>query len=68
MAGLQASKDSLLNNDRQLVEVANFAITKALAKLNVFEEEAKILEHELRAVENEIKIKKVTNFISKQSS
>jgi len=68
MEGNNLSKDLLLDGDHQLIAAANFAIAKSLARLNVFEEEIKILEHELRGLEQEIKIQKVNRFISKQSS
>lgn len=51
-----------------LVVVANFAIKKALTRLDVFENEIKILNKHLRELEKEMKIKKINRFINKQTS
>lgn len=68
MAGVEAQKNLKDINDESLVVAANFAITKALVRLNVFEAEIKILNEHLRDLEKAMKVKKITNFINKQTS
>lgn len=68
MGGKEPQEYFLITDRDKLVRAANFAVAKALSRLNVFESEAKILENELRAIESEIKLKKVKNFINQQNS
>jgi len=68
MGGTEPQKYFLVSDRDQIVRAANFAVAKALAQLNVFESEARILEDQLRSIEVEIKLKKVKSFINKQDS
>lgn len=67
MGGKDVSKKINIVDSENLVALANFAVAKALVRLNVFESEIKILNEHLRDLGKAMKIKKITHFINKQS-
>ncbi|OGH88276.1 MAG: hypothetical protein A3J93_02030 [Candidatus Magasanikbacteria bacterium RIFOXYC2_FULL_42_28] len=62
------AEEQILKNEKidPIVAVANFALAKFLAKLNVAEGETKILEDELRALERDVKMRKIKTIINKE--
>ena len=67
--GDNQSQEYFLISDRdKIVRAANFAVAKALSKLNVFESEARILDEHLKVLEKEVKLKKIKSFINQQNS
>jgi hypothetical protein len=68
MGGNEPQEYFLVSDRDEIVRAANFVVQKALAQLNVFESEAKILEDQLRAIEEGVKLRKIKTFINKQDS
>jgi hypothetical protein len=54
-----------IEEKKKLVEAANFVLKKFLAETNLLEKKEKILEEELRRLEQTIKMRKIKNIIDK---
>jgi len=54
-----------IEEKRKLIEAANFVLRKFLAETNLLEKKEKILEEDLRRLEQSIKMRKIKNIIDK---
>jgi hypothetical protein len=58
-------KQNNIEEKKKLVEAANFVLRKFLAETNLLERKERILEEELRQLEQNIKMRRIKNIIDK---